>query len=389
MSPTASKTSRRRTKKSPFYGFWYICKKEITQILRERRSLYFPFIFAAVQALMIGYGVNTNIRQIRTVVYDLSHTQDSRQLIQQFINTDEFQIIKMVNNDEELHDCLVSSEARVAIKIPADYSRRLLEKSTATISVMVDGATLSITNTASSTANAVMLQNSIQQAITNSDDSTRLEARRNILFNPDSNTANFTIPGIIAVLVQGILIGMVYITIVRERDMGTLEQLYMTPVQPLAVITGKITPYFVMGFLAQTEIVVMAIFVFDVPFRGSYLLMQLLTVPFLLSCLGIGMMISVRSRNMREGGQWLQVINIASVMISGYTYDIDGMPYILQLISRLLPVSYYLEITRGIMVRGAQFHHLWFSALFLSVMGIGLVLYSAWEFQRQARRVAA
>jgi ABC-2 type transport system permease protein len=251
--------------------------------------------------------------------------------------------------------------------------------------VLVDGSESSVAGEALNVANAIALRESLERSLsaTAARQTLPVEARPKVLFNPDSRSANFLIPGMIAVLMQMMTVLLTAIAIVRERERGTLEQLYMTPIKPLGLMIGKIVPYAV---VAYAEIILLLVFMrgaFGVPIRGSILLLILLVTPFILTMLGFGLLISTRARTYQEATQAAFGTMMPSIFLSGYIFPIDTMPQFFQWISRIIPTTYLIEIFRGIILRGAELQDLWKQGLILTVMSIIMIAVSALRFRKK------
>lgn len=366
-----------------FYGFGPVFKKELIHLRRNYMTLIIVSFFTILQMVFLGFAVNTNVRQIRTIVQDMSQTQESRRLIQGFVNTDDFNIVKTASSDEELYDAIVAGVARVGIKIPADYARNLAKGKEASILVLVDGSNSIVTTEALSATNGLMLKESIDRLVAKPGNNIAVSARAQVLFNPDTRTAVFIIPGLIVLQVQSLMLFMGSTAIASERQRQTLQQLYLTPANPLGVVLGKMLPYGIIALIQQTETLVLSYFLFNIKIQGSYLLLLLFTFPFLLLLLGIGLLISINSPTPEEAGQLAGTLEILTIFLSGFLFEVDSMPYFFQLLSKLIPATYYVEMTRAIIVRGAGFQHLWPKAAFMLVLGIIVTLLAAWQYQKQ------
>ena len=261
-------TIRRR---NPFRGLIPVLRKEAIHIRRDPMALFFTVLIPLLQMFMIGFAINTNVRDMKTAVYDGARTQESRRLLDRFVNSDDFLIVSRVEGDEALNREIIAGRAKVGIKIPPDYSRRLLAGETASVLVLVDGSESSVANQALNVANAIALRESLERSMSVSAvrQSLPVEARPKVLFNPDSRSANFLIPGMLAVLIQVMTVMLTALAIVREREKGTLEQLYMTPVRPLGLMIGKIVPYAVVAFAELSIMLFFMRWVFQVPISGS------------------------------------------------------------------------------------------------------------------------
>jgi ABC-2 type transport system permease protein len=368
----------------PFGGLWPILRKEAIHIRRDPMALFFTVFVPVVQLFLLGYAINTNVRNVKTVVLDEARTQESRRLLDRFTNSDDFLITSYVGSDEELNREIVAGRARVGIKIPPDFSQRLLDGETAQVLVLVDGSDSMVSGETSNVANAIALQDSLERLLAAGGGRVQLpvEVRRKILFNPDSRSPNFFIPGLIVVLLQMMTVMLTAFAIVRERERGTIEQLFMTPVRPLGLMVGKMVPY---GMVALAELfMVLAImhWVFSVPINGSVWLLLLMTTPFILTMLGVGLLISTRAGSQQEAIQMTFGTLLPSIFLSGYIFPIDSMPVFFQWVSKLIPATYLIEVSRGIILRGAGLRELWTQATVLTFMGVFLILVSTLRFRR-------
>jgi ABC-2 type transport system permease protein len=350
-------------------------------------ALFVTVLIPLLQMFMIGFAIDTNVRNMRTVVLDGARTQESRRLLDRFVNSDDFDIVLTVETEEALNQAIVDGTARVGLHIPAHYSRELLAGEPASFLVLVDGSESSVANQALNVANAIALRESIERArpVTAQRQSLPVEARPKILFNPDSRSANFLIPGMLAVLIQIMTVMLTALAIVRERERGTLEQLYMTPVHPIGLMIGKIAPYAVVAYVELAIMLTFMRWVFQIPIRGSLLLLLLLVIPFLLAMLGLGLLISTRAQSQQEAIQAAFGTMLPSIFLSGYIFPIETMPVFFQWVSRFIPTTYLIAIFRGIILRGADFTVLWRPTLILSMMAVFFIVVSARRFRGQGR----
>jgi len=369
--------------KGLFYGLWPVCRKEFTHISRDPMTLFFALAIPLLQMLLLGYAVDTNIRQIPTVVRDESRTQESRQFVEKLAASDVFQISMIADSDDALYGAMRAARARVGIKIPYDYARRLQNGTTATVLVLVDGSDSSLAGQAVNTSTGVAMQLSLQQLLGNG--TMPVEVRPSVLYNPSTRSANFFVPGLIAVLLQMMVILMIALILVRERERGSLEQLTMTPVAPLGLMVGKMIPYGVLAFGELCVILVIMRVVFQVPIHGNVFLLLAMALPFLLTVLGIGLMISTKARTQAEAFQLAMGTILPSVFLSGYIFLLETMPPFFRGVSRLIPTTYFIQILRGIILRGGGFTDLWPNAAVLTLMGCAAILIAARLFVKQRR----
>ncbi len=371
-----------RRKSNPFSGAWPVCRKEFTHISRDPATLFFALFLPIMQLLLFGFAIDTNIRQIPTIVLDEARTQESRQLLDMFTNSDAFNMNNVAQSDSDLRKAIVSGKAKAGIKIPVDFSRRLQNGRQATVLLLIDGSDSTVTSYAVNVSSGIMLQESLRRLSGGSPAAMPIEVRHTVLFNPSTRSANFFVPGMIAIVLQAMIIMLVAFSIVREREKGTLEQLALTPVKPLGLMVGKMTPYGLLGFLELCTILTLMRVVFQVPIHGSLLLLLLFALPFLLTILGIGLLISTKAKTQTEAFQMAMGTLLPSVFLSGYMFLIDNMPPLFQWISHVMPATYFIAILRGIILRGAGIGDLWPDALVLLGMGTAAIVLAALQFVR-------
>src|SRR5437763_4870221 len=244
------------------HGFTAVFRKEVTQMLRDRGTLFFALLIPVFELILFGV-IDMNAKNIPTMVFDQSRTQESRQLIDQFENTSYLHIVGTVGSRQELQHVIVAGEAQVAIEIPPDYSRNLAAGREAQVLVMIDGSDSSVASQALAAANGVVLSRGIRELVEKSGQQPLVDARPVMMFNPDMRSANLLIPGLISILLtfSGTILSA--FAIVKERERGTLEQLMVTPVSPLAVVTGKLLPYLGLAYLQLLLILFLMRFLFS------------------------------------------------------------------------------------------------------------------------------
>ena len=361
-----------------FYGLVPICRKEMLHIVRDRGTLFFALLLPILQLFLFGFAIDTNIRQIPTAVLDESRTQASRDLLQKFAASDVFKLSIYARSKDELYEAIRSGNARVGIRIPYDFARNLQQGTTATVLVLVDGSDSNVAGQAVSTSTGVSLEESIARVVPNG--KLPIEVRPSVLYNPSTRSANFFVPGLIAILLQVMTILLIALSLVRERERGTLDQLTMTPVAPLGLMVGKMIPYGALAFLELCAILAIMRVIFQVPIHGSVLLLLAMSLPFLLTVLALGLVISTKATTQAEAFQLAMGTVLPSVFLSGYIFLIDNMPGFFQAISRVIPATYYINILRGIILRGAGLRELWVNAAILTAMGCAAILIAAWQF---------
>jgi ABC-2 type transport system permease protein len=364
-------------------GFWAVFRKELTQMIRDRGTFFFALLVPVGELILFGV-IDMNAKNIPTVVFDESKTQESRTLITQFGATSYLEVIGEVNSRDELQHAIVSGKAQVAVEIPPDYARNLAAQRQATVSVIIDGSDSSIASQALNAANGVVLQENLRRLMARAGtDVQAIDPRPEMLFNPDMRSANLLIPGLIAILLtfSGTILSA--FAIVKERERGTLEQLMVTPVSPMAVVTGKLLPYLGLAYLQLLLILFLMRVLFQVPIHGSLTLLLALSPVYLLALLSAGLLVASRANSQMEAMQRAMGLMLPSVLLSGYIFPIASLPLPLRIVSYLLPATHYIRISRGIVIRGASFFDLWEPVVALLVISAVLIVASSRAFQKR------
>jgi ABC-2 type transport system permease protein len=358
-----------------------VARKELLHILRDPMTLFFTLVIPIVELFMLGFAINTNVRHVRTVVFDQCRNQESRQLLERFENSEDFKIIREVFTDEELSRAIIAGEARVGIKIPEDYSRKLEGGTTAQILVLVDGSESSVAAEAVNVSNALALRESLIRLLGNRP--FPVESRPRVLFNPDTRSANFFIPGLMVVMCQMMAVMLSANAIVREKENGTLEQLYMTPVKPWELILGKLLPYLLLTHLEFCAIALLMRTIFQVPIHGYFLTLLALALPFILAMLGLGLWISTKASSRDASMQMAMGTVLPSVFLSGYVFPVDSMPWFFRQVALILPTTWLIDAARGVILRGAGWPELWKHSLVLWSMAIIILTLSSLQFRKR------
>jgi ABC-2 type transport system permease protein len=374
---------------SVFRGFSGIFYKETIHMRRDRMAIMLALVVPIMEMIILGAAIDTNVRQVPTVIYDQSGlfeadttgaSSASRELVERFRNSDTFKIYKFVHSDQELNEEMVAGRARVGLKIPVDFDRDLLRGESAQVMVMVDGSDSSVAGQAVNVAGAIGMEQSLSTLLNQK--AMPLEVRPKVMFNPDSRSPNFFLPGLIAVLMLMITVMLTAFSVVREKEKGTLEQLMVTPIKPLGLMLGKIMPYFAMGLLELVILLAFMRWAFQVPIHGSIILLILVTSTYLFVNLALGMLISVKANTQAEALQASMTVMLPSIFLSGYVFPRATMPLPFFILSYFVPATYMIDIFRGIILRGAGFTQIWTSALALLTMGILVLLLAAKKFSK-------
>ncbi|NOX36879.1 MAG: ABC transporter permease [Calditrichaeota bacterium] len=347
-----------------------IALKEFWHILHDPRSLTIIFLLPVIQLIMFGYALNLEIQKVELAIIDLDRTPASRELIQHFEGSPFFEVMAFRAPISQIETLFLRRKARAVLIIPADYSRQRQQGTTVDLQLIID---------ASDPNAAINISNYCQQ-IVEAVPTTRLapppapfEVKSTIWFNPDMKSAYFFVPGLLALLLVMISALLTSVAITREKETGTLEQLLVSPVTPVEIILGKVIPYVLLAFLDGVGILLIGVFVFQVPFTGSAVLLAFLTLLYIITALSLGLMISTVTSTQQVAMMAAQSATLLpTLFLSGFIFPLRSLPWILQLISYIVPARYYLVIVRGIMLKGNTLPQLITPALFL--MGLSTVL---------------
>jgi ABC-2 type transport system permease protein len=357
--------------------------KEVRHILRDSRSLIMALFLPLFQMLLFGYALNLDVDRIPTLIYDADHSADSRALIERFRGSRFFEIEGFTNNYGAIEKGIDRSKVLLGLVIPRDYSQRLNAGSRANVQVLLDG---SDSNTASIALSYVesMVQNYALQVRSHGQDRhaglplvAPVDARLRIWYNSTLESTHYIVPGLIAAMMMVLAALLTSLTIAREWEMGTMEQLLSTPVRPAEIVLGKMLAFFVVGVTDITIAVLVGVFVYKVPFRGNVLMFALSTMVFLSGAFFWGILVSSLARTQLFAFQLGMVTTfLPSFLLSGFLYAIENMPAPIQFITRIVPARYFVTIVRGIFLKGIGLSILWGQLMFLAAISI-LVFWAA------------
>lgn len=365
-----------------------IVRKEFIQIFRDPRTLALVIVMPIMQLFLLGYAATTDVRNIDMAVWDQNNTPQSRELLDAFRAADYFRIEYAVSSPDEYLALIESGKVRVALIIPPDYDRRLLE-STAQVEIILDGSDGSVGATALSTARLVgqsyatkivAERNLLSGRATNQ---MPLDVRTRVLYNPDFRSAYFMIPGVAGMILSFITTILTATAIVRERERGTIEQLIVTPIRPIELVIGKLTPYVILAFIETFEVLIVGRLVFDVPIRGSLWLIILSSGLFLMSSLGIGLFASTVANTQQEAMLTVMMFNLPMIFLSGFFFPIQAMPQVLQIVSAVIPLRYYLIVIRSLLLKGVGFAALQTEIISLAIFGLVIMTLASLRFRKR------
>jgi ABC-2 type transport system permease protein len=364
------------------HGFGAVLRKEASQMARDRGTLRFAILLPTFQLVLFGL-IDTNVRHVPTAVFDQSRTAQSREFLQAFVNTGLFDVVRHVDSRQELRRQIVAGRASVGIEVPPDFARRRVYGEPADLLILIDGSDSSIASQALAAANGVALAVGVEDLLRQAGRTeVGVRVHPQLLFNPDSRSANLLIPGLVAILLtfSGTLLAC--FAIVRERERGTLEQLMVTPVSPVAVVVGRLLPYLALAFGQLLLVLALMTTVFRVPIHGSLSLLLALSIIYLFALLALGLLISSRARTQMEAIQMAQMFLLPSIMLSGYIFPLTSLPAPVRALSQVLPATHFIAISRGVILRGATFWDLWPQVVALLVIALLLVAGSTRAFRK-------
>ncbi len=343
-----------------FRGFKAIALKEFTSVLRDPMTLFFMLFPPLVEMVAFGFALDNDVKHMATVVYNQDKTAASRRLLDMFVNTETFRIEREVQSVDELSAEIRRGHAYVGIQIPPDFSRRLNSGSGAKIEVLIDGSNSTTALQALNTAMGITLTRSIGTLLERSGTVTLpIEVRPQMLFNPSMRSPNFFLPGVIGVVLQISTTFATAMSLVRERERGTLEQLLVSPLSRWGLMLGKIVPYLIIGFVMACSLFLLMRYLFQVPIVGSIGILLGATALYIFCLLSLGLIVSTRAQNQMQALQLTMTLILPTVFFSGFIFPRETMPTVFYFLGSVLPTTYYITLLRGIILRGAALADFW------------------------------
>jgi ABC-2 type transport system permease protein len=355
-----------------------IIRKEFLHIIRDPRTLVLIFLIPIIQMILLGYAATTDIEDINLIIFDGDRSVESRDLVKAYSTTSYFVIGDYVDSEAEMERLLDSGQARAALVIPPRFGEQLNRGERTQVGVIIDGSDPTIANSIMAAA----LQTGQAQNLTGTGGGRGIEVRPTIWYNPGLESVNFMIPALMGMILQFLATLLTSMAIVREREMGTMEQLVVTPIRSMELVLGKTVPYVFFSFLDLLEVMVIGVFWFGVPINGSLGLLLALSALFLLGSLGIGIVISTVANTQQEAMLMSFLILFPSIFLSGFFFPLEAMPWTLTALSYLVPLRYMLTIIRGIVLKGVGLPVLQTEVLFLAIFCILILTLAALRFRK-------
>lgn len=361
---------------------WPMLWKEFIQLRRDRLTFAMMTGLPAVQLVLFGYAIQTDVRRLPTVVLDESRTAESRALIQVVMNTDNFRIVASVSSRAMAQRWIERGAARVALIIPPDYQRALRRGETGRAQMLIDAADPQSSGAAISGAQLAAQARGAQLLAAQHRVAPPVEIRVRPWYNPAQASAIFIVPGIVGVLLTITMTLITSTAVVRERERGTLEQLIVTPIGKTSLMLGKLTPFVLVGYVQMSVVLVLGMLAFAVPIRGSLPLLYALALVFIVASLGVGLLISTIARNQVQAMQLSFFFMLPNILLSGYIFPRAAMPEPAQWLGALLPLTWFLEILRGVLLKGVGIRDLWQELAILCGFAFVLLAISVRRFSK-------
>ena len=361
--------------------------KEFLQMQRDKAVIFMMILIPVIQLLLFGFAINTDVKHLPTIVFDQCLQEESRDLLSSFTASGYFDVKEVATGYDQVNAAVDSGRAKVGISIPPDFAENLKHGRTAAVQVIVDASDSMTASSAISAAQVIgqlKSQNIIfnrYQQLTGQKLQTPYDIRIRPWYNPDFVSAYYMVPGILGIVLTMTMVMVTSMAIVREREVGTLEQLLVTPMKSHELMLGKIIPYVFVGYIQAIIALSVGVLVFDLPINGSLGLLFILTTPFIVASLALGILISTVARTQMQAMQLSFFVLLPSVLLSGFMFPREAMPTFFYYIGNLIPATYFLEIMRGVILKGIGITYLWSQALSLLAFILGAFIVSLLKFQ--------
>ncbi|MFN3395913.1 MAG: ABC transporter permease [Thermodesulfovibrionales bacterium] len=356
--------------------------KEFIQVFRDRRMIAIVFLTPVMQLLAFGYAVTTDVNNISTAIYDPDKSYESRELVKKLESSGYFDIRYFADSPDEMQELLDRGRITAAIQINRGFSSDLKNNRQTEIQILVDGTDSNTATVAMDYANRIIMKYAKDMGAQRIEP-VKIDLRTRAWYNPDLRSRNYNVPGVIAIVIMLTCLLLTSMAVVREREIGTMEQLMVTPLKPIELMLGKTIPFAIIGFFDVFLVTMVGLFWFDIPIKGPIQLMPLATAIYLLSVLGIGLFISTISRTQQQAMMATFLFYIPAVLLSGFMFPIENMPEIIQYGTYINPLRYFLVIIRGIFLKGNGIAILWPQMLSLLLLGIIVMTLSSLRFRKR------
>lgn len=369
----------------------HFIKKEFLQFRRDPKMFGIILIAPVVQLIFLGYAANLDIDKIKLLVFDQDKTYTSRQLVNSLISSEYFVLVEYADNYNELTHNLDYGKAVVALVIPDDFEKNIYRKQTAKLQSIFDASDGNTASIGAGYLQQIILQFAqnisieiLQKSGMKISPVGNISAEVRIWYNPTLKTRNYMVPGIVGLLLSIVTLLLTSLAIVKEKEVGTMEQLIVTPLKSYQIIIGKLVPFIILGFIAVVIVLSAMRLVFDIPVKGSLLFLFISAFFYILSTLGLGLYVSTISKTQQQAMMIaVFLVMMPMVFLSGFAFPIENMPKIIQYISYIIPLKYFINIIRGVISKGLGFNELWLNALILLIMGLFILTLSSIRFRKR------
>jgi ABC-2 type transport system permease protein len=372
-----------------FNRFLTIIRKEFIQVKRDPISLRLPFAMPIVMMLLFGYAVTTEVEKIPTAVFDMDMSQQSRAYIDKFIVSGYFDVTSYVSGEKEMTKLIDGGIVKAGIIIPSDYAEKLGKNKEPQTLIIIDGTDPTTARTALNSGILIsqvysldLKNDAIKKLGISAGSFPGISANTRVWYNPNLKSSRFTIPGLVGLILQNITLMLTAFALVREKERSTIEQLIVTPIRSSELILGKLVPYVIIGYAGFLFALSLCIFWFGVDVAGSLPLLLLLGFLFVYCSLSIGMLISTFAKNQMQAMMVMVLIILPSILLSGFIFPRDAMPLAIKLLGYGIPLTYFLDIIRGIMLKGVGLDFLWTDVAALSAFTVLLLAIAVKRFHK-------
>jgi ABC-2 type transport system permease protein len=353
--------------------------KELLQLARDPKILPILFIAPVVQLTILGYAATTDVRRVELAVCDLDRSASSRDLVAAFTTSTYFRRVANAASADELDPWLDSSRARIALVIPAGFAADRAAGRPATVQLVADGSDAMV-----GTLGLGYAQSTLQRVAEAGGFRLPVELRPQVRYNPDLVSRFFMVPAVLAMIIMVMTMMLSSMALVRETELGTMEQLLVTPLGPGAIIAGKLVPFALVGAVEILTALPIVLFWFRVPLRGSFLTLAVLTAPFMLCTLGLGLLVSTLARTQQQAMMITTfVFMMPQIYLSGFIFPIQNMPWVFQKVTYVVPLRYYVQVLRGVFLKGVGLDVLWPQGLAMLGLGVAILTLARLRFRRQ------
>jgi len=382
-APAPPVTPRARRRGLSWRTIRAILRREFTDVLRDRRSLILTFLYPISMLIMYGYGIRYDVDNVPLTILDYDETPESRNLTEQMLRSGYFQVVRWARNPREVEHDLTTDASKAAVIIPVEFAAHIRAGEPVTVQALIDGSDANTATIAQGYLLAMIAGYGTELVpMSGPPPAAAIEVKSRVWYNPELKSVNFIVPGIIAVIMMIVGAILTALSIVKEKERGTIEQILVSPIRPLEMMVGKIIPYVIIAFIDLVIVVVAGYVIFEVPIKGSLLQLTVFAFLYLIASLGTGVFVSTIADTMQTAMLAAIFISLMpSILLSGFVFPLENMPAPIRLLSYFFPGRYFVAAIRGIYLKGVGLSVLWPEAVLLLCFSAGIVWLSASRFQ--------